>query len=170
AEGEPRLASLGGAGRLQPAMAFAETRGTLPLPVAGETIRRWGEDDGLGGSARGLTIATREEARVTSPCDGWVVFFGPFRSYGKLLIINGGGGYHVVLAGIDRIDVELGQFVLAGEPVGVMGTRRAAAVEAAAARGSEAGRPLLYVEFRKDNAAIDSTPWWARTPDEKVRG
>ncbi len=170
AEGEGRLASLGDAGRLQPAVAFTETRGTLPLPVAGDTVRRWGEDDGLGGTARGLTLATRTDARVVSPCDGWVVFSGPFRSYGKLLIINGGGGYHVVLAGIDRIDVELGQFVLAGEPVGVMGTRRAATDDGVTTRGDEPGRPLLYVEFRKDNAAIDPTPWWAKTPDEKVRG
>jgi septal ring factor EnvC (AmiA/AmiB activator) len=165
-----RLASLGDAGRLEPAVAFAEARGTLPLPVAGRMVHRWGDDDGLGGTARGLTIATRDDARVTSPCDGWVVFSGPFRSYGKLLIINGGGGYHVVLAGLERIDVELGQFVLAGEPVGVMGGRRAAVAEAVATRGEQAVDPLLYVEFRKDNAAIDPTPWWARTPDEKVRG
>lgn len=172
-EGERRLASLGDAGRLQPAVPFAEARGTLPLPVSGQTIRRWGEEDGLGGSARGLTLATREEARVSSPCDGWVVFSGPFRTYGKLLIINGGGGYHVVLAGLDRIDVELGQFVLAGEPVGMMGSRRTAAVTAAdttTTREDQARSPLLYVEFRKDNAAIDPTPWWARTRDEKVRG
>ena len=171
-ESERRLASLGDAGRLQPAVAFADARGTLPLPVSGNAVRRWGEDDGLGGSARGLTIATRTDARVTSPCDGWVVFSGPFRSYGELLIIDGGGGYHVVLAGLDRIDVELGQFVLAGEPVGAMGTRRTVTTtaEAATPRGDEAGNPLLYVEFRKDNAAIDPAPWWARSPDEKVRG
>lgn len=171
-EGERRLASLGDAGRLQPAVPFAEARGTLPLPVSGEQLRRWGEDDGLGGIARGLTLTTREGARVSSPCDGWVVFSGPFRTYGKLLIINGGGGYHVVLAGMDRIDVELGRFVLAGEPVGVMGARRTIVTTAEAASTGEdrAKSPLLYVEFRKDNAAIDPTPWWARTRDEKVRG
>ena len=171
-EGERRQASLGDAGRLQPAVAFVDARGTLPLPAAGTIVRRWGEDDGLGGPARGLTLATREEARVSSPCDGWVVFSGPFRTYGKLLIINAGGGYHVVLAGIDRIDVELGQFVLAGEPVGVMGPRRSTqtAAETPSTREEQARSPLLYVEFRKDNAAIDPTPWWARTRDEKVRG
>lgn len=174
---ERKTASLGDAGRLQPAVAFADARGTLPLPVAGTAIRRWGEDDGLGGLSRGLTISAREDARVISPCDGWIVFSGPFRSYGKVLIINGGGGYHVVLAGMDRIDVELGQFVLAGEPVGVMGTRRAAATRAdtvraddRSARDDDGTRPVLYVEFRKDNAAIDPAPWWARTRDEKVRG
>ena len=171
-EGDRRLASLGDAGRLQPAVPFAEARGTLPLPVSGAVLRRWGEDDGLGGLARGLTLSAREDARVVSPCDGWVVFSGPFRTYGKLLIINGGGGYHVVLAGIDRIDVELGQFVLAGEPVGVMGARRTTVTttDGASVQEDRARSPLLYVEFRKDNTAIDPTPWWARTRDEKVRG
>ncbi len=171
-EGERKVASLGDAGRLQPAVVFGEARGTMPLPVSGAVLRRWGEDDGIGGIARGVTLAAREDARVVSPCDGWVVFSGPFRSYGKLLIINGGGGYHVVLAGIDRIDVELDQFVLAGEPVGVMGARRTAGTNADTAKNTEdqAGRPVLYVEFRKDNAAIDPTPWWAGARDEKVRG
>lgn len=87
----------------------------------------------------------RPRARVCSPCDGAVLFAGPFRSYGKLLIINGGGGYHVVLAGMDRIGVELGQFVLAGEPVGQMGARG----PAAATSDGGTGRPVLYVEFEK---------------------
>ena len=171
-EGDKRTASLGDAGRMQPALPFAEARGMLPLPVAGSTLKRWGEDDGLGGVAKGLSLAPRDEAQVVSPCDGWVVFAGPFRSYGKLLIINGGGGYHVVLAGVERIDVELGRFVLAGEPVGLMGPRRIAvpASDTTPASGDQATRPVLYVEFRKDNAAIDPTPWWARTRDEKVRG
>lgn len=157
----------GAAARLQPAVAFAEAKGRLALPVAGEVVTRFGEDDGSGAAARGVSIRTGAEARVTSPCDGSVIFAGPFRSYGRLLIINGGGGYHVVLAGMDRIDVELGQFVLAGEPVGRMGER---AVATSGPETADKGRPVLYVEFRRDSASIDPTPWWARTRDEKVRG
>jgi septal ring factor EnvC (AmiA/AmiB activator) len=125
---------------------------------------------------RGIQIAARTEARVSSPCDGWVVYAGPFRSYGKLLIINGGGGYHIVLAGMDRLDVELGQFVLAGEPVGAMGSKRVAAA-ALGPVASTAGLadlastlPVLYVEFRKENSSIDPAPWWVQSRDEKVRG
>ncbi len=163
---EGRQAALGGAARLQPAVAFQDARGTLSLPVAGDIVGRYGEDDGVGGLAKGVSIAARAEARVTSVCDGTVIFAGPFRSYGKLLIINGGGGYHVVLAGMDRIDVELGQFVLAGEPVGVMGARGMVSSRPV----DTTGRPVLYIEFRKDSASIDPTAWWARTRDEKVRG
>ena len=61
---------------------------------------------------KGISLQTRGEARITAPADGWVVYAGEFRSYGKLLIINAGGGYHVLLAGMSRIDVSLGQFVL----------------------------------------------------------
>ena len=84
-------------------------------------LREFGDKDAIGGVERGMSVGTRANAQVTSPCDGWVVFAGPFRSYGQLLIINAGGGYHILLAGMDRITAQLGQFVLTGEPVGVMG-------------------------------------------------
>ena len=93
-----------------------------------------------------------------------IQFAGEFRSYGQLLIINAGGGYHILLAGMRRIDVSLGQFVLAGEPVAVMG----AATEANAQR-AEKGRPVLYIEFRKDGQPVDPDPWWAEGT-EKVQG
>ncbi len=165
--------------RMQPAIPFADAKGRLALPAAGQIVKNFGDDDGLGGTLKGLQIATRPEARVSSPSDGWIVYAGPFRSYGKLLIINGGGGYHVVLAGMDRIDVEIGQFVLAGEPVGTMGTRGATAAFASAGpitvsqpgvSDATTGQPLLYVEFRKANATVDPSPWWAQSRDEKVRG
>lgn len=159
-------AALADPARIAPALAFTQTRGRLPLPVLGTRVREFGAPDGLGGTERGLLISTRTDAQVTAPCDGWVVFAGNFRSYGQLLIINPGGGYHVLLAGMERITVELGQFVLTGEPVAVMGNgpRTATAVTL----GSP--QPVLHVEFRKDGNSIDSAPWWAATETEKVRG
>jgi murein hydrolase activator len=162
----PQLAALGDPGRLSPAVAFAATRGQLHLPVNGVPIRGFGAPDGAGGTQKGLSIATHKGAQITAPCDGWVVYAGPFRSYGQLLILNAGGGYHVLLAGMERISVDLGQFVLTGEPVAVMGGP--AQISAAAATGSK--QPVLYVEFRKDGAPIDPSPWWATNESEKVRG
>ncbi|MBZ9937427.1 peptidoglycan DD-metalloendopeptidase family protein [Mesorhizobium sp. BR1-1-16] len=159
--------NLGAANRIEPAVAFADTKGLLPRPVNGVEVKSFGDADGLGGTTAGVSIATRASAGVSSPSDGWVVYAGPFRSYGQLLIINAGGGYHVLLAGMERINVELGQFVLAGEPVGVMGTRQLASM---GAEGIGAQQPLLYVEFRKDGTSIDPAPWWARSSDEKVGG
>jgi murein hydrolase activator len=162
----PNLAALKDPGRLAPAIAFAAARGRLRLPVNGVKIREFGGSDGVGGTQRGQSIAAHAGAQITSPCDGWVVYAGPFRSYGQLLILNAGGGYHVLLAGMERISVDLGQFVLTGEPVAVMGS--GAQVSAAAATRSK--QPALYVEFRKDGAPIDPSPWWATNEGEKVRG
>lgn len=162
----PDLAALKDPGRLMPAIAFAAARGHLPFPVNGVRIRDFGAADGLGGTEKGLLVATRPGAQVTAPCDGWVVYAGPFRSYGQLLILNAGGGYHVLLAGMERITVDLGQFVLTGEPVAVMGS--GTHVVAAAPVGSS--QSVLYVEFRKDGTPVDPGPWWAAGESEKVRG
>ncbi len=161
----PDLAALGDPGRLSPAFAFADMRGHLRLPVNGVRIREFGGSDGAGGTQKGLSIAARPGAQITAPCDGWVVYAGAFRSYGQLLILNAGGGYHVLLAGMDRISVDLGQFVLTGEPVAVMGDGSQAATVT-----TEPKQPVLYVEFRKDGTPIDPSPWWATNEGEKVRG
>lgn len=160
------IAALKDPGRLSPAIAFASAKGLLPMPVNGPRIRTFGGSDGTGGVERGISVAARAGAQVTTPCDGWVVYSGPFRSYGQLLILNAGGGYHVLLAGMERISVNIGQFVLTGEPVGTMGTTSQVASILAAAPS----QPVLYIEFRKDNAPIDPGPWWAASEGEKVRG
>jgi septal ring factor EnvC (AmiA/AmiB activator) len=154
------------AARLQPRIPFADARGTLVLPVNGPVLRQFGGSDGLGGQERGLTVETPERALVTSPVDGWVAFAGPYRSYGHVLIINGGGGYHLIMSGMERSTVEIGQFILAGEPVAAMGSGPAGAV----ALEASGGKPLLYIELRKDGAPIDPGPWWAKPDTEKVRG
>ena len=153
--------------RLAPAISFADARGLLPMPTSGMMMKPFGSPDGFGGSEKGISIATRPNSVVASPSDGWIAFSGPYRTYGQLLIVNAGGGYYIVLAGMDRINVEVGQFVLAGEPVGVMGDGSA---KTAAAIAIGAAQPILYVEFRKDGAAIDPGPWWAKPELEKVRG
>lgn len=151
-------------GRIKPALPFHSARGRLPLPAAGRTVLNYGEKTQYGGNSKGIILETRSGAQITSPCDGWVVYAGEFRSYGQLLIINAGGGYHILLAGLSRIDVEPGQFVLAAEPVGTMsGTASARELKS----GTDA--PVLYVEFRKEGNPIDPNPWWVSGP-EKVQG
>jgi murein hydrolase activator len=162
----PDLAALKDPGRIAPAVSFVATRGHLHLPVNGTRLREFGAADGAGGTQKGLSIAAHAGAEITAPCDGWVVYAGPFRSYGQLLILNAGGGYHVLLAGMERISVDLGQFVLTGEPVAAMGG--GSQVSAAIAPGTK--QPVLYIEFRKDGTPIDPSPWWATNEGEKVRG
>ncbi|MEY9106371.1 septal ring factor EnvC (AmiA/AmiB activator) [Bradyrhizobium yuanmingense] len=152
--------------RTTPAIAFASAKGLLPFPVNGNKIRDFGGSDGVGGVQKGISLATKPGAQVTTPCDGWVVYAGPFRSYGQLLILNAGGGYHVLIAGMERISVNIGQFVLTGEPVATMGSTS----QVASILATNASQPVLYVEFRKDGTPIDPGPWWAANEGEKVRG
>ena len=150
--------------RIKPAIPFHQARGRLPMPAHGRTVLNYGEKTQYGGTSKGIVLETRSGAQITAPCDGWVVYAGEFRSYGQLLIINAGGGYHILLAGLSRIDVEPGQFVLAAEPVGTMsGTAASRELK------SEANAPVLYVEFRKEGSPVDPSPWWA-SGSEKVQG
>jgi len=160
------FAALSDPGRLSPAMSFAAAKGRISLPLNGIKVREFGTPDGLGGTEKGISVASRAGAQVTAPADGWVVYAGPFRSYGQLLILNAGGGYHILLAGMERISVDLGQFVLTGEPVAVMG----GGPQSAAAVATGTRQPVLYIEFRKDGAPVDPSPWWAVKDSEKVRG
>ena len=151
-------------GRIKPSIPFKNARSMLPLPVQGTRIREFGGPDNYGGQSQGLVIQTRDRAQIISPSDGWVVYSGIFRSYGQLLIINAGGGYHILLAGMESINASVGQFVLAGEPVAVMGVTARTAGPV-----TRAVHPSLYIEFRKDGRPIDPDPWWVADP-EKVQG
>ena len=164
--GKPNLGALKDPARMSPAIAFASAKGLFAMPVNGVKIREFGGSDGAGGVERGISLASRPGAQVTTPCDGWVVYAGPFRSYGQLLILNAGGGYHVLIAGMERISVNIGQFVLTGEPVATMGSKS----QVASILAANASQPVLYVEFRKDGTPIDPGPWWAANEGEKVRG
>lgn len=150
-----------------PRVPFGELKGRLDFPAQGQRTREFGQADGFGGQSKGVFIATRKLAQVTAPADGEIEFAGEFRSYGQLLILNVGEGYHVLMAGLGTITAETGQTVRAGEPVGSMGD--------APARGTLIGdrledpRPILYIEFRKDGSAIDPTAWWVGSRKEARR-
>ncbi|MBZ9737574.1 MULTISPECIES: murein hydrolase activator EnvC family protein [unclassified Mesorhizobium] len=144
--------------RLTAAAPFSALQGQIALPVTGRIKRRFGADDGNGALMLGDMVATQSGAIVTAPADGNVLYAGPFRSYGQLLILNAGDGYHVVLAGMSRISVVTGQSVLAGEPVGAMGEARVASTSVSKNGNAT---PELYVEFRKDGKPVDPAPWWA---------
>ncbi len=121
-------------------------KGRLPLPVVGRVKGRYGEMIRPGITRKGIEIETAARAQVVAPYDGKVVFAGNFRGYGQLLIIEHSEAYHSLLAGMTRIDGTPGQWLLAGEPVGVMGP---AAEE----------KPSLYVEFRREGRPINPLPW-----------
>ena len=134
---------------------FAGAHGHLVYPVSGELMRRYGENDELGVVSKGITFETRPAAQVIAPYDGRVLFAGPFRGYGQILIIEHGDGYHSLLAGLDRVESPVGQWLVAGEPIGAM------------PKGTT--KPHLYLELRHNGQPINPLPWMA-TRDEKVSG
>lgn len=123
---------------------FVKAKGALPLPARGKIITAYGEQVVKGVTAKGITLRTRNDAQVIAPFDGSVIFAGPFRGYGNLIIIEHGDGYLSLLAGLKSFDVDVGQMLLAGEPIGQM---------------PEDGDAKLYVEIRKDNQPVDPMAW-----------
>jgi septal ring factor EnvC (AmiA/AmiB activator) len=118
-----------------PSRSISEARGDLPMPARGRLVALFG-DPSNGVRNKGISIETRDGAQVVTPYDG--------------------EGYHTLLAGFSRIDSILGQWLLAGEPVGIMGW------------GSNGG-PVLYVELRRNGVAINPLPWLA-VSENKVSG
>ena len=102
--------------------ALGKAKGFLPLPVSGHIIQHYGDTSVSGAHAKGIVLKTRPNAQVTAPFDGTVLFAGPFQNYGKLLIVDHGDEYLSVLAGLGTINAAVGQELLAGEPIGSMGT------------------------------------------------
>ena len=143
---------------LTPAYSFSALQATLNLPTQGTVVRKFGENDALGEPLQGVLLATTQQSEVLAPIDGWVLYSGDYRSYGQILIIDAGEGYQLVLAGMDKLNVSEGQFVLSGEPIATMGQPKATNNNGLTLAS---GKPSLYIELRKDQKPIDSAPWWA---------
>lgn len=118
----------------------------LRLPVAGKTLRTFGAKDSYGVVSQGITISAPAGSPVVAPSAGRVVFAGPFKGYGQIIIIAHSGGYHSFLAGFGRIDAETGQDVAGGEPLGTMPEKTSAPTSS---------RPDLYFEWRKNGEPVD---------------
>ncbi|WMS42675.1 peptidoglycan DD-metalloendopeptidase family protein [Acuticoccus sp. MNP-M23] len=142
---------------------FADRRGNLPPPVAGTAVSRYGDPTATGAVATGRTIAALAQSTVFAPMPATVLYAAPFRTYGHVLILDAGDGYHMVLTGLAESFVNAGASVKAGTPLGRMGLRAGRTALADAAGAPDAvtrSRPLLYVELRRDGMAIDSHGWW----------
>lgn len=141
---------------------FESQKGSLLFPVVGTKVRHVHKSSQI--TRFGEMVETEESAVVISPADALVAFAAPFRSYGQLIILNVGNGYHIVLTGMSRINVTQGQFVLAGEPLGTMGMQF---IANSAALDIGKTVPMLYIEFRKQGKPVNPTPWWRTEKNEK---
>jgi septal ring factor EnvC (AmiA/AmiB activator) len=143
--------------RPQELRSFAAAQGAILLPVSGAILPADPEQTAT--ASHRLGLRTIPAAAVVAPFDGRVVYAGPFRTDGVILIIRHGDGYHSLLAGLGRAEVSVGQWVLAGEPVGVMPD--------AAERGSDG---VFYFELRRDGRPVDPQPWLAKRDEATERG
>jgi septal ring factor EnvC (AmiA/AmiB activator) len=122
----------------------------LSMPVSGPVIRRFGDPLAGGGRSNGLTLAAPKGARVASPGTGLVQYVGPVKGWGVIVILRLAGGYHLVLAGLDRTSVNVGQSVAPGQPVGWMADGRQSTSE-------------LYLEVREQGSPVDPARWLGRS-------
>jgi septal ring factor EnvC (AmiA/AmiB activator) len=154
--------ALANTARTEPAIPFGSARGHLTMPANGVTVLDYGANDGFGGVNQGLSLVTRAEAQVVAPADGWVLYKGPYLNYGQIVILNTGQNYTMLLAGLESVTVDIGQFVQMGIPLGTMGSRT---IGRTVTTNAGAAQPTLYIELRENNEPVDPTGWWA-TPTQ----
>jgi septal ring factor EnvC (AmiA/AmiB activator) len=114
-------------------------------PASGPVIRRFGQTSPGGMTSDGMTWNTQAGSQVRAPAGGVVEFSGPLKNWrGEVLILNVGGGYDLVLAGLDRSSIQAGRPVRAGQALGAMGS------------ASE-----LYLELRRQGVPVDPARWFS---------
>jgi septal ring factor EnvC (AmiA/AmiB activator) len=150
------------------APGLAPLQAPLPWPVRGTVLRRPGEADAAGVRRPGLVLATRPRALVTAPAAGTIRYLGPLLDYGNVMILEPGGGYLLIFAGMQTVYGEVGEILAAGAPVGLMGGPTAGPADfvvsgpdGGGADSGAGGGGTLYVEVRQGAEAVDPTAWFA---------
>jgi septal ring factor EnvC (AmiA/AmiB activator) len=139
ARAHTRTASIGASGG-----GAAPARWLAPAP--GQVVRAYGEREASDRTAQGSTLRTPSGAQVSAPSDGEVAYADVFRGYGRVLILNLDGGYAVVLAGLESMNVRVGERVRAGQAIGAMPI-------------SVTPAPELYVEVRRQGRPVSPAQW-----------
>ncbi len=145
---------------------FPNAKGTLPLPVLGRVILKPGETDARGVERPGMVLATRPGALVTSPWAGTVRYSGPLLDYGNVIILEPGGGYLLIMAGLAEVYGEVGEVVAQGAALGLMGGADPGVADflvQAEEGGGVADTETLYLELRQGADPVDPMDWFAAT-------
>jgi septal ring factor EnvC (AmiA/AmiB activator) len=142
-----------------PGAATGSAAGPVPTrltpPIAGAPIRRFGQAFPGHGPSQGWSWSAPEGALVVSPAAGRIVYAGPLKGWGFVVILRSPGGYHLVLAGLERVSARVGGEMAAGEPVGRIA--KSPATDPAKPRPA----PELYLEVRKAAQPIDPARFFA---------
>ncbi|WP_371155725.1 murein hydrolase activator EnvC [Jannaschia sp. 2305UL9-9] len=136
----------------------------LPLPVAGTVLRGFNRPDAAGIARPGLVVAATPGALVSAPAAGTIRYAGPLLDYGNVIIQEPRSGVMMIFAGIAEIYVEIGDVVVAGAPLGLMGGTQPTTVDFlrdSAAGGGTSRTETLYVEVREAGRPVDPIAWFA---------
>ena len=127
-----------------PVTGFSKAKGRLSRPARGPLVTAFHSELSKGVVSNGIDIKTAAKAQVIAPFDGTVIYAGPFKNFANLVIIDHGEGYTSLLSGLGETDTEVGQSLLAGEPVGTMPADT---------------NSKLHMEIRKNNHPVDPNEW-----------
>jgi len=97
-------------------------------------------------SHQGLDLSAARGTPVYVTADGTVTFAGRSGSYGRLVVVEHGGGWETRYAHLHRIRIEKGDRVHRGDRVGTVG------------RSGNASGDHLHYEIRHDGVPVDPRP------------
>ncbi|AWB47276.1 peptidase M23 [Gemmobacter aquarius] len=142
---------------------FITAKGRLPLPVVGSVLRRPGEADAAGVARPGLTLSVRPRALVTAPWPSTIRYLGPLLDYGNVIILEPGGRYLLVIAGLETVYGEVGEVVSAGAPLGLMGGTDPTLADLLSVSEDGGGvreTETLYMELRQGADPVNPEDWF----------
>ncbi|OGR83878.1 MAG: hypothetical protein A3J74_04890 [Elusimicrobia bacterium RIFCSPHIGHO2_02_FULL_57_9] len=137
----------GKAGRLAP---WEVGRNSLAWPAAGSVVKAFGRQRNLELDAwvinQGILIETRPGAPVMAVEKGRVIFSGPFKSYGQVMILDHGENFYSVYGELGQLLKSKGQKVRIGEPIANTGSGDRATLYLELRHGAEALDPLIWLK------------------------
>lgn len=133
-------------------------KGSMAWPARGKVISRFGREDVPGLKTwivrEGIRIATETGSPVYAALGGKVIYSGPFRAYGNVVIIDHEKGFFTIYGLLSRIDASKGQVVSALTPLGLAGEDTQAM-----SSGKKSSGGAVYFEIRKGDRALDPLKW-----------
>lgn len=112
---------------------------TYVLPVTGRLVAGFGAQIEGRPPSRGIVLAARGGAQAISPAPGRVAFAGPYRGYGRIVIIEHDGGWTTLVTGLAKLDTRVGEMLVGGSPLGL----------------TAPGNPIVTVELRRDGVPVN---------------
>lgn len=131
--------------------SFADQKGTLPMPLEGAVMRKFGlmkdEDHPYTLTHKGVFISAAKGSPIKSVFDGRVSYVGPLPGFGTTLIVDHGDHYYSVYAHAEEVKVQLGDEIAQAQVIANVG------------HSVQEATPGLYFEIRHFSEPYDPQQW-----------